>query len=41
MFLNIKYKDDLNLNIFVINIQNIMIILIMKVKKIFFKIKIM
>ena len=37
MFWNIKYKDALNLNIFVINIQNIVIILLIKVKKVFFQ----
>ena len=37
MFLNIKYKDPFNLNTFVI--QNIVIILLIKVKKIFSKSK--
>ena len=36
MLLNIKYKDTLNLNTFVKNIQNIVIILLIKVKKYFF-----
>ena len=39
MFFNIKYKDALNLKIFVIKIQNTVIILLIKVKKLFFKIK--
>ena len=37
MFFDIKYKNALNLNI--LNIQNIVIILLIKVKKLFFKSK--